>query len=257
MSSFLQQLGHFLSTPGKVFAHVRETVLPTPAPRKRVRDEQGEDPDQPPGNEERACIRSKLTDAHQPERKASRPCNGAAGPVPQLPPRSAARGADDADDAHTQPHPCQLQNPLYRSSLRSSGKPNLQAAYARGLRNLPLGEEANGNAAANRLATLFLDPVFGTAALRPGSAGLQAEDALAASPGGALLAAPRRHHGPQGGFRALQSPALWSRRALLRHEAAAAPEQVNWALLPFSDVYIAVGFDLLFVLRTASGTTSC
>ena len=211
-TTFLQHFTTLLSTPGRLLAHVRDTVLPTPGPRKRAREEHADaDADGAPQR-----TRARLNGAE--DREGAQRGAGADEPAP-APPPCATAAREPA---------CRLRNNTYGSSLASAGRlqPKLQAAYLRGLHDQPLRGDADGGAAAPRQPALLLDPLFDTTALRPGSAAARAPLSHAPSPGGALRPPVPRYHGPQGGFRALQSPALWTHAAAGGHRPRAAPTQV-------------------------------
>lgn len=211
-TTFLQHFTSLLSTPGRLLAHVRDTVLPTPGPRKRAREEHVDaDADGAPQR-----TRARLNGADDPggaQRGA-----GADEPAP-APPPCATAAREPA---------CRLRNSTYGSSLAHAGRlqPKLQAAYLLGLHDQPLRGDADGGAAAPRQPTLLPDPQFGTSALRPGSAAARAPLSYAPSPGGAPGPPAPRYHGPQGGLRALQSSALWTHAAAGSHRPRAVPTQV-------------------------------
>ena len=215
-NTFLQHFNTLLFTPGRLLAHVRDTVLPTPGPRKRAREEHvNADAD---GAPQRARI--KLSGAEEPG--AARRGGGADEPTPDPPPCTTA----------AQEPACRLRTGTYGSSLAHADRlqPKLQAAYLRGLHDRPLRGDADGGAAAPWQPMLLPDPLYGTLAVRPGSAATRAPLSYAPSPGDALRPPVLRYHGPQGGFRALQSPVLWTHAAAGGHRARATPAQV----LPFT-----------------------
>ena len=211
-TTFLQHFTTLLSTPGRLLAHVRDTVLPTPGPRKRAREEHADAGADGAPQRTRARLNG-AEDAEGAQRGA-----GADEPAP-APPPCAPAAREPA---------CRQRINTYGSSLAHAGRlePKLQAAYLRGLHDQPLRGDADGSAATPRQPTLLPDPQFGTSTLPSGSAAAHAPLSYAPSAGAALRPPVPRYHGPQGGFRALQSPSLWTHAAAGGHRSRVAPTQV-------------------------------
>jgi len=223
MSSFLQHWSQFLSTPGKLIAHVCDTVLPSPG-RKRARELAGDEAAEqaaPPRT------RSRLSGAEEPAAPGPRAV------ADEGAPRGEPEGGEPERGEPAPRRACQPHTGFRGSSLRQRGGGlGVQAAYLRGLYQPPLAGGSAGDpgadAAARRSAALFPHPLLRHAAAQPGSSAPRAPGALtSALPGEAGPRAAPRYHGPQGGFQALQrSPLAWPRRAPAHRAAPAATPKV-------------------------------